>query len=424
MFVLLVCCLFMALGFVNKARCLNGEFAARAFGDQCYNDLQPLYGIRLFADLDRDGVAERVFPYVNGSRDETVNELRDGAIEYPVLTGVFMWATSLPVDNGDDYLRISAIALAPFGMLIAYHLARMARWRALMWAAAPAIVFYAFHNWDFLVVAAAVAGIYAWWRGSPMWAAVLFGVGAGFKMYPIFFLGPLFLELFMNGQVKRAFQSAALGVATLAFINVPFALANFDGWIATYTFHQDRGANFDSMWCAMQDMCLGSGWTPDELNSMTALLTGVFFLAILGVSVVIHKKRGVYPFVQTCGALMATFLLFNKVHSPQYTLWLLPFVVLIGHRVAAWIGWALYAVADALVYWGIFEWFTDYASEDFPMSERIMLIGIWARAALLLGFVVFFMLSKPGHEPPAHLQAQHRPPEPDRSDPTLEPVPV
>lgn len=400
MIVLIVCTVFMALGFVNKARCLNGQFGARAFGDQCYNDLQPLFGIRLFADLDRDGVNERVFPYVNGSRDESVNELRDGAIEYPVLTGVFMWASSLPVDNGDDYLRVSAILLAPFGLLIAYHLTRMARWRALMWAAAPAIILYAFHNWDFLVVAAAVAGIYAWWRGSPLWAAVLFGVGAAFKMYPIFFLGPLFLDLVTGGRVRQAFGAAALGVGTLAFINLPFAITNFDGWVATYTFHQDRGANFDSMWCAMKDMCLGGGWTADELNTMTAALTGITFLLILGASLVMQRRRDLYPFVQTCGALLAAFLLFNKVHSPQYTLWLLPFIVLVGHRVVAWAGWALYAIADALVYWGIFEWFTDYASTDFPTSEKVMLVGIWARAALLALFVVYFTFAGAGHEPP------------------------
>ncbi|MFP5298127.1 MAG: glycosyltransferase family 87 protein [Actinomycetota bacterium] len=398
--VLIVCTFFMALGFANKARCLNGQFNARAYGDQCYNDLQPLFGIRLFADVNQDGVTERVFPYIHGERDETVNELRDGAIEYPVLTGVFMWASSLPVDNGDDYLRISAILLAPFGLLIAYHLARMARWRALMWSAAPALILYAFHNWDFLVVAAAVGVIYAWWRGSPMWAALLFGVGAAFKMYPIFFLGPLFLELLLSRQPKRAFQAATVGVGTLAAINLPFALINFDGWIATYTFHQDRGANFDSMWCAMKDMCLSSGWTPDQLNTITAALTGGFFIAILAASVLIARKRGTYPFVQTCGALLATFLLFNKVHSPQYTLWLLPFVVLIGNRVVAWVGWALYAVADVAVYWGIFQWFSDYASSDFPTSEKVMLVGIWARAALLLGFVIFFVLSRPGHEPP------------------------
>lgn len=413
--VLVACTVFLILGFANKARCLNGQFNARAFHGACYNDLQPLFGVRLFADLNGDGTAERVFPYVDGFLDEGTNELRDGAIEYPVLTGFFMWASSLPVTDGEDYLRISAVLLAPFGLIVAYHLARMAGWRALLWAAAPALIFYSFHNWDLLVVAAAVAGIYMWWRGKPLWAAVLFGVGAGLKMYPLFFLGPLFLDRLARKDVRGAFTSAGVGVATVTAINLPFALANLDGWLATYTFHSHRGPNFDSVWCAMRDMCLGTNnWDPSQLNLITAGLTAAFFLAVLCASWIVYRREGVYPFVQTCGALLASFLLFNKVHSPQYTLWLLPFLVLIGRHVYAIAAWVLYSVADAYVYWGIFRWFTEYNTTDFPISEKVMLIGIWMRAALLLGLVVMFMLARdtdvPGAEPAGVRDPSHPPP--------------
>ncbi len=422
--VLLVCTAFLMLGYLNKARCLNGQFNARAFHDHCYNDLQPLFGLRTYFDIDGDQVSEHVFPYVDGYRDTVddqgnpISELRDGAIEYPVLTGLFMWASSLPVDNADSWLRLSALLLAPFGLLAAFLLARMAGWRALMWAAAPALVFYSFHNWDLLVVAAVVAGIWFWSRGSPIWAAVLFGVGAAFKMYPIFFLAPLFLDRFTAGDKRGAFGSAIAGSGTFTLINLPFMIINWDGWIATYTFHSHRGPNFDTMWCAMKDLCLSApGWDPSSLNRITLGLTALFFVAILAVGLLRFRSEGVYPFVQTCGALLATFLLWNKVHSPQYTLWLLPFFVLIGHWIPALVGWSAYALADAYVYWGIFRWFTDYASEDLPMSEKVMLVGIWMRALLLLAFVVYFMLAKRAHPPrPPNLAG-------DRS-PRVDPSPV
>ena len=79
-----------------------------------------------------------------------------------------------------------------------------------------------------------------------------------------------------------------------------------------------------------------------------------------------------------CGALLAAFLLWNKVHSPQYTLWLIPFFVLIRVHVLWWVG---YAIADLMVYVGVFRWFYSFAAEqDFP-ALRIMEAGIWARAA-------------------------------------------
>ena len=78
---------------------------------------------------------------------------------------------------------------------------------------------------------------------------------------------------------------------------------------------------------------------------------------------------------------MAAFLLWNKVHSPQYTLWLLPFFVLIRVNVLWWIG---YAIADLMVYVGVFRWFYSFAvgEQSFP-ALGMMENGIWARAALL-----------------------------------------
>ena len=41
------------------------------------------------------------------------------------------------------------------------------------------------------------------------------------------------------------------------------------------------------------------------------------------------RRRG-YPWLQVCAAMVCGYLLFNKVHSPQYTLWLLPFFVMLA----------------------------------------------------------------------------------------------
>ncbi len=48
-----------------------------------------------------------------------------GAIEYPVLTGLFMWLGGLLVDDSNSYLRVTAMLLVPFGMVTAYLLGRM-----------------------------------------------------------------------------------------------------------------------------------------------------------------------------------------------------------------------------------------------------------------------------------------------------------
>ena len=178
-------------------------------------------------------------------------------------------------------------------------------------------------------------------------------------------------------------------------------IANFDGWSITYSFHEQRGPNFDTIWCTIRDNCLSEPfWDPSTLNTITAVLTGVFFIAALGWGWWRAKKEGVYPFIQVCGALMAAFLLWNKVHSPQYTLWLLPFFVLIRVNVLWWIG---YAIADLMVYVGVFRWFYSFSAgeQSFP-ALGMMEIGIWARAILLLALFVVFLLSKASHETEPH----------------------
>jgi uncharacterized membrane protein len=373
-------------GYLLKAQCLQPWADGHQYSSLCYNDIQPLYGIR--------GVQQGIFPYVHGHLDGL--ELTNGAIEYPVLTGLFMWFVGRFTSDANTYLKLSALFLAPFGFLAAYFLARMSGRRALLWAAAPAIVFYSFHNWDLLVVAATAWGLWEWHRGRTAWAAIAFGIGGALKLYPLMFLAPLTLERGHKRDQRGVAIALLAGGGTFLAINLPFMLSNFDGWYASYKFHELRTPNFDSMWF--------QGWpemSVDRLNTITTVLIIVSFALILGTSLVRARKVGAYPFLQVCGALLAAFLLLNKVHSPQYTLWLLPFFVVIGVSVVWWLA---YTAVDFLVYVGVFRWFFNGAET----ARQAMKYGVWARAGLLLILIVVFMLS-----PTATIEAEPEPARPE-----------
>jgi uncharacterized membrane protein len=396
---MVACVLVLIAGFFFKGECLQPGDGRQLYERLCYSDLPPLYGIR--------GVSENVFPYVHGDLDEG-GGLVDGAMEYPVLTGVFMWASGLPVEDANQFYVVSAVLLAPAALAAAYLLARMAGPRALLWAAAPALALYAFHNWDLLVVASAVAGLWCWRGRKPVWAAVWFGIGAAFKLYPIFFLAPLFFDELRRRGLLRGLATAGAGIGTVALVNLPFLLANPDGWLATYEFHARRGPNFDNIWNLWfpSDTWLGDygALTPDQLNDVTVALTGTFFVLALGYGWWRAAREGAYPFLQVCGALLAGFLLWNKVHSPQYALWILPFFVLLGVRVVWWVG---YAVADLLTYYGVFQWFYDLSQgRDFTAAKKMMIGGVWGRALLLLLLFGLFLRARAAlvpDEPPENL---------------------
>ncbi|HVM36083.1 MAG TPA: glycosyltransferase 87 family protein [Actinomycetota bacterium] len=388
-------------GWLLKAQCLKPWEGSRQYKALCYNDIQALYPDYQDerGDVVGRGVQARIFPYVEGELRPDDGALINGAIEYPVLTGVFMWGSGLLARDANQYFVHSALLLAPFGLLSTFLLARMTGVRTLLWAGAPAIVLYAFHNWDLLVVAATVAGFYVWRRGEPVWAAVLFGVGAALKMYPALFVAPVALERWRRGDRAGAGAVVGAGAGTFALINLPFVIRNFEGWRATYSFHSRRGPNFDSIWSITDIGPLSiPRLEPDQLNLLTTGLMLVFFAAVLGAGWWRGRRDGTYPVLPVSAALLASFLLWNKVHSPQYTLWLLPFFVLVAVPVAWWFA---YTVVDMVVYVGIFRFFYDYTNdgEFFTTAYHAMSIGVWVRALLLLVLVVVFLRSDSSHPP-------------------------
>ena len=179
-----LCGITLVLGFINKDRCTGPrfdewgrsqpDFDKRRYQDVCYSDIQTLW---IGRDIDR-----HVFPYVNGKLTDEGQPV-GGVVEYPVLTGVFIWASAIFAHTDADFLLFSALLLAPFGLATAWLLGRMSGWRALLWAIGPPLVMYAFHNWELPVVLCATAAFYVvhhgWGRRGRRPAAADPGDGGG-----------------------------------------------------------------------------------------------------------------------------------------------------------------------------------------------------------------------------------------------------
>ncbi|MCU1587314.1 MAG: hypothetical protein JWN31_807, partial [Frankiales bacterium] len=339
--VLLGCVAVMTLsGYLLKAQCI-GHYNERRDSRLCSNDIQVLYSAR--------GMRDHPFPYVNG--DLKGGQLTGGAIEYPVLTGLFAWVPALLVDDDGGYLQLTALLLVPFSFLTVWLLSRMVRWRALIYALAPSLIWYSFHNWDLLVVCATVAACHAWWQQRYAWCGGWLAIGASLKFWPVFLVLPLLLDRL---SAKDRWGAADAGVAfagVLGAINLPFLAVSPRGWWAPYAFQQQRAADItaNSIWYwAFPDLSTA------ELNVLVPflLLVGITVACALGW----HRAKtdGAFPFLQVCGAILCLFMLTNKAHSPQYALWLLPFFCLIRLR---WGWWASYLAFDAVMYVGLFRWY-------------------------------------------------------------------
>ena len=327
-----------------------------------------------------------------------------------MLSGLLMWVAAVPSHTDGEFLAWSALLMAPFGLLTGWMLGRLARWRALLWALGPPLVLYAFHNWDLPVVACAVAAVFVVHgrrtdrpladRGVV--AAVLLGLGFAFKLYPGAFVLPLALYVLTASRPgaldwRGALRVPAAAVVTVVLVNLPFMIAGYEGWRASFTFQQLRKVDFttNSIWfwgfrpeSDPDDVAFQA--TMDWLSPTLVLLS---FAVAAGVGWWRWRRDATYPWIGVSAAMLCGFLLLHKVHSPQYTLWLLPFFVLVQVP-WSWIG--AYLLADLAMGIGIFRWYYHlHAGVDFGIydgfSAQAVMIGVWGRAALLVALFVVFL---------------------------------
>lgn len=418
----LLCAITLAVAFLNKARCAGAPFRADGrsvvfdyFKDArvCYSDIQFLW-------LGRD-IDQHIFPYVHGGITAD-GSLTGGAVEYPVLSGLLMWLGALGADNDAVFLLHSALLLAPFALLTAWLLALMSGRAALLWAAGPPLVLYAFHNWELPVVCTTVAAFAVVTltrfplRTRGMIAAVLLALGFCFKIYPAIFVVPLMLYVLTGGDesdragrgrvpdTRGALYTGAAALATVVLVNLPFAVAGFDGWRASIEFQQQREADIttNSIWFwGLRPLfgtdAVGTDAFADTVSiASPALIVAAFALA-LWVGWRRWARTGVFPWIGVSGAMLCGFLVFHKVHSPQYTLWLVPFLAVLA---VPWpVVWS-YLVADIAIGVGVFRYFYSMGTgHSVELMEAVVRFGVWGRATLLiLLFSVF--LKVPPRLPP------------------------
>ncbi|WP_241383639.1 glycosyltransferase 87 family protein [Rhodococcus sp. CH91] len=419
--VVLTCAVTMWLGYLNKARCAGAPFDAEGRtvrfeavkdANVCYSDIQQLWIGR--------GINVHLFPFVDGGITDS-GVLTGGTVEYPVLSGVLMWIGAIGAHTDAQFLLQSALLLAPFGLITAWLLGRLAGWAALAWSATPPLVLYAFLNWELPVVAVTVAavavmGIERWsLRTRAVLAAALLGVGFCLKLYPGIFVLPLIAYVFTGGSspdrkrdVRGALAVAGTAAGTVLAINLPFMVLGYEGWRASFTFQQHRESDgtSNSIWYWGLRPLLG-GYseyenTPqynDLVSQLSPALVAVSFALALWLGWRLYLRDGTYPWLGTSAAMLCGFLLFHKVHSPQYTLWLLPLFVLLR---VPWSLVAAYLLADLSIGIGIFRWFTATVGET-GMTLPLVLVhfGVWGRAVLLL--VLFFVFPRvPRRDPRQH----------------------
>jgi uncharacterized membrane protein len=368
----------LILGFAQKSPCATGDWAGhKQYTHACYSDVVPLWSDER---LDVGAV-----PY------------RDTAVEYPVLTGAFMWLTA-DLTRGVHAIVSSWSELVIFGVLTALLLSLCALmvtaataqtagrrpYDAAIFALSPLLVFHAFSNWDLLAMAFTACAMWAWARRRPVLAGALIGLGTAAKLYPIFLLVAIGILAIRTRKFSEALWATAAAGFAWGAVNIPIAVAYHRGWWEFYKFSIERPTERSTFWAMFKTLTSGSlksndapYWVPPGIAVALVLVAALAGVIALGLAAPVRPRLAQLAFL----AVLA-FLLTTKVWSPQYSLWLVPLIALARPR---WRLTLIWQFVEIMVWIATLTILLGYDVPDHGISYGWLMILLLVRDGLLIG---------------------------------------
>jgi uncharacterized membrane protein len=368
----------LGAGVVVKEPCASGDWSdGRQYRRFCYSDIVPLLGT--------EHLTGGRLPYL----DTCPASAGQQCDEYPVLTMYFMRASAWLADDFAGFFHVNALLLGILALVTAAMLYAMAGLRAMYFALAPTLLIYAFVNWDLLAVALATAATLAYVRRRDGASGVLIGLGAAAKLYPVLLLVPFALGRLREKRKDKALSLAVWTVLAYGAVNLPFALLARHSWATFFRFNTDRAVDWDSLWfvtCTrLHGGATGCDWSIPLINTLSLVLFAALAALLYWARARRHPEfpRWTFGF-----PLIAAFLLTNKVYSPQYGLWLLPWFALTLPSLPLF---AAFEAADVAVFITRFSWF-GRLSDLGGLPIGAFQVALVARDAILVLCLVAWVL--------------------------------
>ena len=295
-------------------------------------------------------------------------------IEYPIITGFFIYLMWYFGKSLIGYVTLTWIFLtlcAVITILILYKLVNLLKIdkKRLFWfyAFAPSLIIFGIYNWDLIAIMFMVLAIFFFYKNKYVLSAIFLSLGFNAKLFPILLLPVMLLKT----NFKQGIKIALIFLITFLILNVFFIVKSFDLWKITYIFHSVREPNIDSIWSLTR-------LDTNTINMLSMLLFLSSYLILI-----LHQKK--YNFLTLSFASILLFLLFNKIFSPQYLLWLLPFFVLSNITRSAF--YSLEAT-NLVVFFSTLQWIFVSKEQVFLVLSHVSVVI----RVILLAYIVYFVI--------------------------------
>ncbi|MDE3227314.1 MAG: mannosyltransferase, partial [Acidobacteriota bacterium] len=288
------------ISFAKFSHCENSGWATPdQYIHACYSDLPALFGTR--------GLDNNAWPYTS----------HENSVEYPVLTGMVMYATSFVANSPVSYFNINIFFLILLFLATVLVVRKIRPEFAYLVPVAPAMIASLFINWDLWAIATMMLAIYWFDRKQYTNSALLLAISISTKFLPIFLIIPIAFIFWRDSKVKELVKYVAIVAGTWIAINAPFALTTPTGWWRFYKLNLERGADWGSIWLALQQL----GVNFANLNYLSILL---LLIAMTSIAIILFELKYTPTLASVAFLVLASVMVASKVYSPQYVLWLTP----------------------------------------------------------------------------------------------------
>ena len=326
------------LSFTKFSHCQSSTWATPdQYIHACYSDLPSLFGER--------GMVDNTWPYASDTN----------SVEYPVLTGLVMYATSFVAHTPISYFNFNAFLLALLFIGLVFIVYRIKPEFTYLLPLAPAMIASLYINWDLWAIATMMLAIYWFDRKAYLYSSIAIAVSISTKFLPVFLLLPILFILWRSNQIRELVKYAITTVAIWMAINLPFALTTPTGWWRFYKLNMEREADWGSLWLAFSQLGLGLA----NLNYLAILL---LLIGLTSFVIFLFEVKNTPTLASVAFIVLAIVMIASKVYSPQYVLWLTPLAVI-----------ALTNKKDLHAFW------------IWQIAETLYHVAIWQHLALFTG---------------------------------------
>lgn len=300
---------------------------------------------------------------------------RDFAVEYPpgALPAFILPALAPGGGYRAAFEALMLVCAAGAVVLVGRTLARLgvSPARLYLGTAFPAVatgllgtvVLTRFDYWPALLTVAAVAGVAA---GRDVLGFAALGAGIAAKLYPAVLLPVLLVEVARRRGRRRALRGLAACLAAAGVVLAPFAVLAPHGLAHSFGQQAGRPLQIESAGSALllvahelrlYDPVVVSSYGSQNLvggaaDLLAALSVALQALAVAASWVLFLSDRGApRDVLAACALAVAAFVAFGKVLSPQYLIWLIPLVALVGGRAGVAAGALLLACCGLTQLW-------------------------------------------------------------------------